>query len=443
MEDNKKTEKFKFYSSALSDYFETENLEARPDFTETYNQRLNIINWGDRNNFPMFLEELYDNSPIHANLIKRKAFYLGGGGWNYTGLEIDAITFLKNSLGEDMDAILSKVMLDSEKIGAFALNVIWSTEQANTIELIKYIPIQNVRYGSTKDGKFIGWAYHSDWASLEWSMNKNFFNRVEPKLYPNYNKIASKKEKSQILVVRTLNDALTYYPRPYYRAAITDIDTASMIAKFSKAGIENGQNPGLMMTLIGPVPDGKIQEEIAKAFAMKYNGYRKNREMMLTFAESKDTAPVVEAAPIIDSSTFYQDLLQNIEKTIYEAHGIVDKTLFSVGIAGQLGMTHQLKEGMAYFQQGYLNPIQKVVEEAFTKLANDTGINVTLKINKFTPPPIEIVTEAQILSIIGANPTEMQQAAILKYIGMNSEAINEIVYATDKKPIEENKNNIE
>ncbi len=59
------------------------------------------IQWGDNNLYPMYLISLSNKSSLHSSILKNKAMFIGGQGWEKTNMSPEAILFLKNVYNQD------------------------------------------------------------------------------------------------------------------------------------------------------------------------------------------------------------------------------------------------------------------------------------------------------------------------------------------------------
>ena len=68
----------------LKSSFIAKNISI-PKPIEKENKKDHIINWGNDNFYPYFLNFLYQNSAIQSGIINSKVHYTTSGGLNYVG----------------------------------------------------------------------------------------------------------------------------------------------------------------------------------------------------------------------------------------------------------------------------------------------------------------------------------------------------------------------
>ena len=97
--------------------------EARqPEFKEKKGE--GYVQYGDRNDYPIYLVELFNKSAKHNAIVKSKVHYITGNGWKGND---QAETFIqKVNRMESLDDLSRKVSLDTELFGGYYLEIIWS-----------------------------------------------------------------------------------------------------------------------------------------------------------------------------------------------------------------------------------------------------------------------------------------------------------------------------
>ncbi len=97
--------------------------EARqPEFKEKKGE--GYIQYGDRNDYPNYLVDLFNKSAKHNAIVKSKVHYISANGWK--GSE-EAENFIeKVNRMESLNDLTRKVSLDAELFGGYYLELIWS-----------------------------------------------------------------------------------------------------------------------------------------------------------------------------------------------------------------------------------------------------------------------------------------------------------------------------
>ena len=112
--------------------------------------------YGERNNYPSYLLEMYQRSAKHNAIVNGKVNYITGKGWTYDpkDLAADLVTELNRMLEDpnpydDLNDILYKVTLDFEIFNGFALEVIWNLQ--GKISQIAHVNFGNLRVNEKQD----------------------------------------------------------------------------------------------------------------------------------------------------------------------------------------------------------------------------------------------------------------------------------------------------
>ena len=76
------------------------------------------VEFGELNNYPKYLIDLYNESPKHGAIVKSKCTYIYGKGFESSGIA--------NSRGESWNNILKKCIKDDELFRGYFMQVIWN-----------------------------------------------------------------------------------------------------------------------------------------------------------------------------------------------------------------------------------------------------------------------------------------------------------------------------
>jgi len=91
--------------------------KTRPIFSIA--NRKNLVNYGEKNDYPFFLLDLFNRSAKHNAICTQKGAYIAGQGWSVPNL-------IANRQGETFDSILKKIALDVTIFGGYCLQIIWN-----------------------------------------------------------------------------------------------------------------------------------------------------------------------------------------------------------------------------------------------------------------------------------------------------------------------------
>ena len=91
-----------------------------------------VVYYGEANEFPQYIIELYNKSSINGTAISSKRDAVVGQGLT---TEDESILEYANKEGESWNDIFKKVALDKVMFGGFALEVIWSNDRTKIAEV--------------------------------------------------------------------------------------------------------------------------------------------------------------------------------------------------------------------------------------------------------------------------------------------------------------------
>ena len=343
--------------------------EARqPEYKEK--KGIGYMQYGDRNDYPNYLVELFNKSAKHNAIIKSKVHYITGNGW--TGSD-EAQTFIaKVNRMESLDELTRKVSLDVELFGGYYLEIIWSaTGQLSEIWHCDYTKIR-----TNKDNTQF-------WYKDDWKDNKEDFI-VYPAFNPNFG------TGKQILYVKEYRPDMGIYSLPGYFGALNYIESDIEISKTVLGNAQTGFSASKLITLPNGEPSDDEKRNIEKRFTNRFSG-SDGKKFILAFVNDSARKPIVEdlgASDITKEDFAKVDSL--IQTNIFSGHQITTPSIFGIAEAGKLGARSEMRDGYEIFKNTYVNSKQMHLEGVFNMLANFRGIeDPALKITPTEPISFE------------------------------------------------------
>ena len=364
--------------------------EARqPEYKEK--KGIGYMLYGDRNDYPNYLVELFNKSAKHNAIIKSKVHYITGNGW--TGSD-EAQTFIaKVNRMESLNELTRKVSLDVELFGGYYLELIWSA----TGQLAEVWHCDYTKIRTNKDNTQF-------WYKDDWKDNKEDFI-VYPAFNPNF---ATGK---QILYVKEYRPDMGIYSLPGYFGALNYIESDIEISKTVLGNAQTGFSASKLITLPNGEPSDDEKRNIEKRFTNRFSG-SDGKKFILAFVNDSARKPIVEdlgASDITKEDFAKVDSL--IQTNIFSGHQITTPSIFGIAEAGKLGARSEMRDGYEIFKNTYVNSKQMHLEGVFNMLANFRGIqDPALKITPTEPIGFEF-TEA-ILKEIAPKEWLLEKAGI-------------------------------
>lgn len=412
----------KDFDYAPQDEYSEFALADLPMYTERVNKQLNIIQMGDDNQYPNFLLSLLSRSSTHYAITKNKAMYIGGNGFNKTGLSNEALMFLANIHNEyDLEEILTMISLDLEVYGAFALNIIWNKDRTKIAE-INYINPRTLRIVAQdpdEDVQVQEYAISKDWRNLLKAENK-------PVIYPGFS-VINRKNPSQILYCKEHRADTYYYGVPTYLSGVRYIECDYEIGDYHRNNIKNGFSPGMTLTFVEGVPsDQQIDNELAKLNAM-YAGARGAGNPFVFFADSPETAPIVDIMDAQQNGENFLNLDEKIITKIMIAHQVVSPSIMGIPTPGALASKNEQIQSLKLLQSEYITPKQNFIEKVITRLARVNGVTDVFEISQYELDVEVDVSIADLIAVLTAEISTEQKIRVLCASGYTEEEAKNIV----------------
>jgi DNA-binding Lrp family transcriptional regulator len=356
--------------------------------------------YGDKNNYPTYLLEMYQRSAKHNAIINGKVNYITGKGWTYDPKELtgELLNDLKKLLDnpnpyDDLNDILYKVSLDFEIFNGFALEIIWNLQ--GKISQIAHVNFGNLRV-SEKQDKF--------YFAQEWKEYGDPEGLVE---YMPFN--PEKKLGKQLFYYSSYAPSVKYYPIPEYLGAMAYIETDARIANYHVNNLRNGFLGGYMFSFNNGLPTDEEQREIKRHLVNQMKGDDGER-IVVTFNDNKENGLEITPLQANDLDKQFDILNSTIQQEIFVAHRVTSPMLFGIRTSGQLGGRSELIESYELFKSVYVEDRVRKIEKIFNYILDFNGVGVL----EITPTdPIKDQLSEQTLTTI-ASRAELRELAGLK-----------------------------
>lgn len=358
--------------------------------------------YGDKNNYPSYLLEMYQRSAKHNAIINGKVNYITGKGWTYDAKDLasDLVTELNRLLEnpnpyDDLNDILYKVALDFEIFNGFALEIIWNLQ--GRISQIAHVNFGNIRVNEKQD-KF--------YFAQEWKEFGEPEGLVE---YQAFNPEA--RLGKQLFYYSSYAPSVKYYPIPEYLGALAYIETDARIANYHVNNLRNGFLGGYLFSFNNGVPSDEEQREIKRQLIRQMKGDDGER-IVVAFNDTKENGLEITALEANNLDKQFDILNTTIQTEIFVAHRVTSPMLFGIRTAGQLGGRSELIEAYELFKSVYVEDRVRKIEKIFNYILDFNGVGV-LEILP-TDPITERLSEDTLVKISTVN--ELRERAGLPII---------------------------
>ena len=324
----------------------------QPEFKEKKGE--GYIQYGDRNDYPNYLVDLFNKSAKHNAIIKSKVHYISANGWKGSP---EAETFIKKvNRMESLEDLTRKVSLDAELFGGYYLEIIWSvTKQLAEIWHCDYTKVR-----TNKDNTQF-------WYKEEWSDRNE-----KPMVYGAFN--PSNPVGKQILYVKEYRPNMGYYSLPGYFGALNYIESDIEVSKHVLGNAQTGFSASKLITLPNGEPSDEEKRNIEKRFTNRFSG-SDGKKFILAFVNDSQRKPIVDDLGTSDiTKEDFGRVDSLIQTNIFSGHQITTPSIFGIAEAGKLGSRSEMRDGYEIFKNTYVNSKQMHLESVFNMLAKFRGI---------------------------------------------------------------------
>lgn len=296
------------------------------------------VKWGEDNNFPDYLFELFKNSSQMAAIILQMKNYVLGSG-------ITSNFYLKivNRKLETFENFIDKLVFDYLLYGGFAFQII--KNKLNQIAELNHLDFKYIRVDEDETKVF----FSKDWSK----------GRRTPLVYDRWD-INSNSSNSVFYYKGQLTREC--YPMPFYISCLTSLEISTQIGDFHLNNLLNGFSPSCIINFNnGSNISEDVQDEIEDAVKEKFCGTENASKILLSFNDDlthKTTFERLADDGMIDK---YNNLQQTTEKDIFRAFRM-NKLLLGDGSDNTGFNKASYLESFALYNKSVIEPIQREIE---------------------------------------------------------------------------------
>lgn len=312
------------------------------------------VNYGDDNDYPDYLIDLFNESPTHGSLCKSLSQYLYGAGFAPSAL--DQYAFNKT---------LSKCLLDFKIHGYFFLEIVWIADRIGRIE---YMPAESIRCGKRVGRQVPSYWYCADWSSPS---GKN-----KPFEIISYDPNRADTHPNQILAVRPFSPGSFYYPKPDYNGAVEYCEIERRVSTFHNANLKNGMAPSFIIKMRNGQPSPEEQSAIERNIMRQMSGEANAGNVLIFYSDpGADNTPEIDTVTASDLDKQFQQISLECSEKIMVAHRVVSPLLFGLKTGGGLGSNaDELRQADELMRNNVIDPSRNVILDHLQPLFNTLGI---------------------------------------------------------------------
>jgi hypothetical protein len=344
--------------------------EARqPEFKEKKGVDGGYIKYGENNDYPEYIVDLYNKSSKHSAIIKSKVHYITGNGWSG---QPDAQAFIdKANRVESLNDLTRKVSLDVEIFGGAYLEIIW--DLAGNLAEMWHCDYTKIR--TNKDNT--QYWYKEDWKD----------NKIKPDVIAAFN--PKQPVGKQILYIKEYRPNIGIYGLPSYFAALNYIESDIEVSKHILGNAQTGFSASKLITLPNGEPNDEEKRNVDQRLRKTYSG-ADGKKYMIAFVNDISRKPVVDDLGTSDlTKEDFSRVDELIQTNIFSGHQVTTPSIMGIAEAGKLGSRTEMRDGYEIFKNTYVNAKQMHLESVFNMLAKLKNVTSEIKIIPTEPIGIE------------------------------------------------------
>lgn len=360
------------------------------------------IKFGVNDDFPVILEKMLRQSPVHAGILTKKAKMIAGNDISFDETFLstkkaqqELRVFLKNCAGNNqgMYDVLLHAAFQYESKGACAIYVRWNTGKTKILE-IKSLDVKGVRAAEPNaKGEVTEYIVRRSFG-----YGANSIQHNEPKRIKAFNKF-DKAQKEAVLYIANPYSGNPYYGVPNYISAFHYIESDFSFGKHIKNSAENGFTPKVLATFIGRNMSAEQKASEYRNFKESFTGPEADN-FIVSWVKKEEDAPKFTPLDIANLDKTVDVLSRLNDAKILTAHNITSPTLFGVMVSGKLGGTgNELVTAYQIFRATETLPNREIILGGINRILSTVGYD---KMN------LQVVEEEiNLESIKGANTTDI------------------------------------
>lgn len=304
------------------------------------------LQWGDANQYPHYLQTLYDNAPTLHSVIDGFAQYIAGED---VTIAADVRLYVIGAGDCTPQQFARATGLSIATYGGYAWEV--QQDRNGAVVALGVMPFFCIR---TNEDNSVFW-YSEDFGVK--------YARCNADEYPKF--IAGVTAPVSVHYVKAFGYGA--YPSPLYAAAVRDCEVERQISTFHLNEITNGFMGSYLINLNNGFCEDEERKEIEKTFNDKFGGAKNAGRIVLSFNEDKEHAATLQALQIADYGEKYETLSKRCERAIFTAFR-ANPNLFGIPTEGNGFSNEQYAESFALYNRTQIKPMQTLIKDSFAHI---------------------------------------------------------------------------
>lgn len=315
--------------------------------TETAIRGRGFVEWGDRNQYPEYLLDLYNTAPTLRAIVTGTADFVAG----------DDVTGAAPGVDREL---VHDLALDDGIYGGFALQVIRAFD--GSVAAVHYIDVRFLRCDKENEV----FRYSEKWN--KGGRDVIVYPRFRP-FTPEEWRALSDEEKNRHAssIFYAKNTHTQTYPAPPYAAAVKDCELERGIADYHLNNLENGFTSSQVINFNNGVPTDAVREEIEKDFTEKFCGHQNAGRVLFSWNANRTNETTFNSPKVEDFTAKYDALSKYARQMIFTAFG-ASPVIFGIPTDNNGFSTDDYDAAFRLYNRTRVRPVQRRIADALERI---------------------------------------------------------------------------
>ncbi len=332
------------------------------------------VQWGDRNQYPHYIIDLYKTVTTLRSIINGVVDYVAGDVVSLNAPAPYGENYF-NAKGDTAEDIVRKTAKSIAETGGYAWQIIRRKDGKGLAEMY-VLPMENIR--SNEDNTVF---YYSE----KWAKSGMSPVLIYPKWMKDARTVTSVQTKNGEKEEKDNLDSVFYfkmwgegvYPEPLYAASIKDCEIERGIDEYHLGNLERGFMASYIINFNNGQPSDEIKKQIEKAMNDKFGGKRNAGRIVYSWNKSLQSKTTVEKIETSDFAEKYAALSKHARQQLFTAFR-ANPNLFGIPTENLGFSSEEYESAFKLFNRTTVRPIQKAILRGFDKVL-DMSDSVTIK----------------------------------------------------------------
>lgn len=329
--------------AAIDPYLETHVVSPK----ETNLRGRGFVEWGERNQYPEYLLNLYNNTPTLRTIINRTADFVCGDDVQGEARGIDR-------------ALVHDLAQDDGIYGGFALQVIRAFD--GSIAESRYIDVRFLR--CDKDNEVFRYSEKWEKGGRDVVIYPKFYP-FTPQQWASLDEAERNRHASSIYYDK--NTHTQTYPSPAYAAAVKCCEIERGIADYHLNNLENGFASSMVVNFNNGTPTDQIREEIERDFTEKFTGHQNAGRVMFSWNANRTNETTFSSPKVEDFTQKYDALSKYARQAIFTAFACVP-AIFGINPENNGFSQTEFAEAFRLYNRTAIRPAQRRITDALEEI---------------------------------------------------------------------------